>query len=210
MLERQIGGVMQEKASQQVPTFWPMIKKWAQMIDQQLNYLDLLFFFLGAFLLLIVLWSILRKKKKTHIKTLSELSQNYEIEIESLKKAHLKEIERAEAVIQGFKERLANVQEEYRENLQEVEHSHSKRRQSLEKGHKAILLEDEHTMYELKAEVKRLREKQLKEVEGFQKEIEKLKLEIEASHHSHAKEIEGAELEIAGLRQQMQAIIDRV
>ncbi|MCB1108015.1 MAG: hypothetical protein KDK76_07975 [Chlamydiia bacterium] len=175
------------------------IKETIQFIHDRLNWLDLAFFGLGAFILLIVLMILLRKKKRIFTKT-----------VEKIKREHLEEIKGVERRVQSFKKRLEEVEVKYEEELQKRESHFAKRVQKIEKGYSEIQSTDEVSIFELKQEIRRLRERQMDEIEAFQKEITDLKNEMKGSHEGHAKEIERAEMEISDLRKQLHALMYRI
>ncbi|QVL57485.1 MAG: hypothetical protein KFB93_08945 [Simkaniaceae bacterium] len=186
------------------------VEKTIHYIDTQLNWLDLAAFGLGILILAIVLYLLLRKKKRIHVEEVAAICETYENDIQEIKRAHLDEIEKAEHSIRAFKKKLEGIETEFEENLKEQKSTYSKRVQKMEKGHTQIRSTDEMTIYELKSEISRLRAKQVNEVEAFESEIKNLKDEITNSHEGHAKEIERAELEISDLRKQMRALMYRV
>jgi hypothetical protein len=195
----------------------PWVEQVIDYVNKQLNWLDLAFFALGALILLILLFILLRKRTRVQ----SETVEKYEEDIEAIKKGHLEEIVRAEKSIKLFKGKLEEIEAEfqkdlkkqekvYHENLKESETEHSKRVQKIEKGHTQIRSTDELSIFELKHQINRLRNKQMNEVETFQEEIKNLKGDIEGMHEGHTKAIERAELEISDLRKQMHALMYRV
>ncbi len=195
----------------------PWVDQAIDYVNKELNWLDFTFFGLGVLILLILLLILLRRRTRVQ----SETVEKYEEAIEAIKKGHLEEIARAEKSINLFKEKLEEIEAEfqrdlkkqekaYNENLKESEVEHSKRVQKIEKGHTQIQSTDEHSIFELKQQINRLRNKQKNEVETFQEEIKNLKGKIEGMHEGHAKAIEGAEMRISDLRKQMQALMYRV
>ena len=195
----------------------PWVDQVIDYINKELNWLDFAFFGLGVLILLILLIILLRRRTRMQ----SETVEKYEEDIEAIKKGHLEEIARAEKSIKLFKENLEEIEAEfqkdlkkqekvYNESLKESETEHSKRVQKIEKGHTQIQSTDEHSIFELKQQINRLRNKQMNEVDTFQGEIKNLKDEIEGMHEGHAKAIERAEMEISDLRKQMHALMYRV
>lgn len=195
----------------------PWVDQVIDYVNKELNWLDLAFFGLGALILLVLLLILLRRRNRVQ----SETVEKYEADIEAIKKGHLEEIARAEKSIKLFKEKLEETEAEfqrdlkkqekvYNENLKESKSDYSKRIQKMEKGHRQIRSTDEHSIFELKQQINRLRNKQMNEVETFQAEIKNLKGEIEGMHEGHAKAIERAEMEISDLRKQMRALMYRV
>lgn len=192
---------------------WAMpqwLEKGIQYIGIQLNWLDFVAFILGILIFAMILFFLLRKKKKVHVQEVAAICETYENDIQEIKRAHLDEIERAEESIRAFKKRLLKIEVEFEESLKEQEKAYSKRVQKIEKGHSKIHSTDEMTIYELKNEISRLRAKQVIKVEAFENEIKNLKDEIKKTHDGHAKEIEYAEMEISDLRKQMRALMYRV
>lgn len=186
------------------------VNKIVHYVDTQLNWIDLAAFGLGILVLAIILYLLLRKKKRIHVEEVAAICETYENDIQEIKRAHLDEIEKAEQSIRAFKKKIVGVEADFEESLKEQEQKHSKRIQKIEKGHTQIRSTDEMTIYELKNEISRLRAKQVNEMEAFESEIKNLKGEIKSSHEGHAKEIEQAELEISDLRKQMRALMYRV
>jgi len=210
---QKIGGI-NDMAKQPPPVNeWAMpqwVEKTIHYIDTQLNWLDLVAFILGILIFALILYFLLRKKKRIHVEEVAAICETYENDIQEIKRAHLDEIEKAEESIRSFKKKLQRIEVEFEDNLKEQESTYSKRVQKIEKGHSKIHSTDEMTIYELKSEISRLRAKQVNEVEAFESEIKNLKDEIKNSHEGHAKEIERAELEISDLRKQMRALMYRV
>ena len=195
----------------------PWVDQVIDYVNKELNWLDFAFFGLGVLILLILLLVLLRRRSRMQ----SETVEKYEEDIEAIKKRHLEEIARAEKSIKLFKENLEEIEvafqkdlkkqeKVYHESLKESEIEHSKRVQKIEKGHTQIQSTDEHSIFELKQQINRLRNKQMNEVETFQAEIKNLKDEIEGMHEGHAQAIERAEMEISDLRKQMHALMYRV
>ncbi|MDJ0652412.1 MAG: hypothetical protein QNJ27_05350 [Simkaniaceae bacterium] len=164
------------------------VEKTIPSIDTQLNWLDLVAFILGLLIFAVILYFLLRKKKRIYLEKVAALRKTYENAIQEIKRTHLAEIEKAEERIRAF---------------------YSKRVQKMEKDYSKIHSTDEMTIYELKSEISQLRAKQVDEVEAFESEIKNLKDGIKNSHERHAKEIERAKLEISDLRKQMRALMYR-
>ena len=168
------------------------VEKTLRYVDSQLNWLDLVAFGLAILILAIILYLLLRKKKRIHVEEVVAICETYENDIQEIKRAHLDEIEKAEHSIRAFKKKLVGIESEFEENLKEQETTYSKRVQKIEKGHSKIHSTHEMTIYELKSEISRLRAKQINKVEAFESEIKNLKDEIKNSHEGHTKEIERA------------------
>ena len=201
--------------------FPPWLKEIIISIDSQVNYLDIIAFGLGACIILIALFIVLKRRKKQHSQIVSEVTQKYERDIQEIQKGHLEEIYKAEETILAFEKSLKHTEmvyeselkkqeEEYQKSLIQTQQKHSKRVQKIEKDHSEIYATSDQSIFELKKSINRLRSKQLSELKGFQEEVSQLKHEIATMHESHREKIEQSELQISDLRKQLRALMYKV
>lgn len=201
--------------------FPPWLKEIMISIDSQVNYLDIIAFGLGACIILVALFIVLKRRKKQHTQIISEVTQKYECDIQEIQKGHLEEIYKAEETILAFEKSLKHTEkvyenelrkqeEEYQQSLVQTQQKNAKRVQKIEKDHSELYAVSDQSVFELKKSINRLRSKQLSELQGFQEEVHQLKQEISTMHENHRKKIEQSELQISDLRKQLWALMYKV
>ncbi len=192
-----------------------------QFFESDFNWLDLPIFLFGIFLILFVFWIFFRKQGKKAQEKIGKIATDYEKQIRKIKENHIGEIRHLEEMMQAFKEKLSinkmnadyklfELKQERAVLLEEEKKMHAKKHLKIQKIYEKDRAKKGGEIFELKGEIAMLRKRQIKEIEGFQKQIRELKDKIQSLHETHAQEIEKSELEIADLRKQIDALVFKV
>lgn len=173
---------------------------------------------MGAGLLFVVFFIVAKKRGKKHEEELTRLATEYEQGLFAMKKTHIREIHLAEEKVKEFRKKLSLAEIDYQKSAEMLKHKHEQKiegarsrtlkkiKEVKEQEEKAIS-HSEHTVFELKQKMARLRKRQMDEINQFQTQIKQLKSQIQFLHDNHAREIEMSELQVADLRKQINTLI---